>query len=686
MTTATSRAGSGGSGVTRVLRGQPRWVVLVLGLILAAAALLYTWNIGYSGLSTYYAAAAKSMAASPRAFFFGSVDPTSSITLDKLAGFLVPQVLAVKLFGFHAWALALPQAVEGVISVYFAYVIGARWRGRKFGLVVAALLAFTPMLAAMFGRPMEDGMLTMCQILAFAALQRAILSRSLWWLIGSGAWVAVGFQAKMLQSWLFLPALVVAYLASAHASVGRRILHSAIACVVCVLLSVSWMTAIQLVPASSRPFIDGTTNNNTYSMVFGYNGVDRLIPGLIPGAVPQLNSVAGGGQSGGNSTATSSAGSSRAKLLLPQFTTQIGWLYPLAFAGLVLAFVRPLRRWRGLVPGDERGPPMTGGTPMTRRPPMTQEERASTATGFGLAAWLVVAAVVLSLAFVPHATYFAVIALPLALFAADATVWGIQTYRTAEDWRRIVLPALIVVQAAWGTSIILEASAKLHWLAIVTLAAAALSIALLVLSRKARGARSGQWRVAVIAAGLAIVVSPVAWSLCVLGPGGGGSASDAFAGPRLARPTAATVAATRQNPHLPLVRPPFSAPKVSGLSPEDALLLNYVDARNPGGALTFATDSMPIAVSIILQTDHDPVPMGGFSRQAPTPALAALTAMVVSGRLRFVLLQASTSATLTPPNATLTAVRSWVTGHCHPVLSGRFRDNSLSRQVLYDCR
>ncbi|MEJ1230520.1 MAG: glycosyltransferase family 39 protein [Galbitalea sp.] len=281
-----------------------------LALIVVLAAALYTWNIGYSGLSTYYAAAARSMSTSWRALFFGSLDPASTTTLDKLSGFLIPQVASVKLFGFSAWALSLPQAVEGVVTIVASYAIGTRWRGPRVGIAIAAIMAFTPMLAAMFGRPMEDGLLTMSMVLAFAAWQRAILSRRLVWLIVCGGWIAVGFQAKMLQSWLILPGLAIAYLVGVDLPRAARVRQLAVAGAVTLVLSLSWMTAIQLVPSQDRPYIDGTTSNNTYSMVFGYNGVDRILPGLVPGAVAQLNSSHGAGQSPVNHTRTTSAGES----------------------------------------------------------------------------------------------------------------------------------------------------------------------------------------------------------------------------------------------------------------------------------------------------------------------------------------------------------------------------------------
>ena len=54
---------------------------------------------------------------------------------------------------------------------------------------------------------------------------------------------------------------------------------------VAVAASLAWITAIQLTPAADRPYIDGSTDNNVFAMVFGYNGIGRFIPSAVPGAV-----------------------------------------------------------------------------------------------------------------------------------------------------------------------------------------------------------------------------------------------------------------------------------------------------------------------------------------------------------------------------------------------------------------
>jgi 4-amino-4-deoxy-L-arabinose transferase-like glycosyltransferase len=653
-----------------VFRRQPRWVLSALGAILVLALVLYSWNIGYSGLSTYYAASVRSMLENPRAVFFGALDPGATVTLDKLAGFLVPQALSASIFGFHAWALSLPQVVEGLVTILASYVIGTRWRGPALGLAIAAVMAVTPMLAAMFGRPMEDGMLTMCMVLSFAAWQRALIQRSVVWLSVSGLWIAVGFQAKMLQAWLILPALLIAYLICAAVPVRRRIWHLAVAGAVTLVLSLSWMTAIQLVPAGQRPFIDGTTSNNTYSMVFGYNGVDRLIPGLIPGAVPQLNSSPGSGQSPTSTTATSVASTSPLKLFLPQFTTQMGWFYPAAAAGAVFEALVFRRRfvWRRSIP-IRAGP--------TRL-------RNESAVALALILWSLITGLVMSFAFVPHATYLAVLTLPLTALAVVGAVRAAEVYRAGgRAW--VVLPALVVAQTLWAASIALMAAVQLRGLAPAILVVGLASSGVLVWLHLHRPTRSSVAKGALAGALAAALIGPVVWSLCVLGPGGGGSASDAFAGPRIAAPVAHPVnTAITAGAGLHL-RPPFSVPRVSGLDAAQRRLLGYVNARNRRGSIPFATDTMAIAVSVILATHEAPIPMGGFSQHAPSPTLAQLQHYIGSGRLRFVLLSQYPATRPAPSNAAVESDRAWVHTHCAAVLAGRFRDGKTARQVLYDC-
>jgi 4-amino-4-deoxy-L-arabinose transferase-like glycosyltransferase len=155
------------------------------------------------------------MSVSWKATFYGAFDPNATITIDKLAGSFLPQALSARIFGFHPWSLALPQVIEGVVSVLVMYRVVRRRAGPAAGLLAAGIFAATPIAASMFGHSMEDGALTMCVVLAADSWQRAVMEGRLRSLCWAGVWVGLGFQAKMLQAWIILPALGLGYLLAA---------------------------------------------------------------------------------------------------------------------------------------------------------------------------------------------------------------------------------------------------------------------------------------------------------------------------------------------------------------------------------------------------------------------------------------------------------------------------------------
>jgi 4-amino-4-deoxy-L-arabinose transferase-like glycosyltransferase len=137
------------------------------------------------------------MIESPKAFLYGTVDPAASITIDKIPGFLWPQALSALVFGFHPWALTLPQVIEGVVSVLMLYRVVRRWAGPAAGLLASAIFTLTPITAVMFGHSlMEDPALTMCLILAADAWQEAAGTARLRPLVLAGVWVGLGFRPR----------------------------------------------------------------------------------------------------------------------------------------------------------------------------------------------------------------------------------------------------------------------------------------------------------------------------------------------------------------------------------------------------------------------------------------------------------------------------------------------------------
>jgi 4-amino-4-deoxy-L-arabinose transferase-like glycosyltransferase len=281
---------------------------LTLLVIAGLAGLSYAWALGRDSLEVYYAAAVRSMSMSWHDFIFGTFDPAGTITLDKLPGAFWVQALAVRVFGFHTWAIVAPQAIEGVLTVLVLYRAVARLAGPVAGLVAAGVLAVSPAVVALDRGNISDSLMILLLVLAADAVSAAIVIRRdqddpepagtpapdrlgpAWlrafghWLgrttqgrlVVAAIWVGLAFQAKMVEAWLVLPAFGLAYLLSGPGRARRRWRELAVAGVVTGVVSLSWMAAVSLVPAANRPYVDGSHDDSVFVQVFSYNGFSRL--------------------------------------------------------------------------------------------------------------------------------------------------------------------------------------------------------------------------------------------------------------------------------------------------------------------------------------------------------------------------------------------------------------------------
>ena len=221
--------------------------------------------------------AARSMAMSWHNFFFGAADPWATISVDKIPGALWIQALSLRLFGFHVWALVLPQVVEGVLTVLVLYRAVRRVAGAGAGLAAAIVLAGSPVVILLNRGNISDSLLLLLLVLAADATIRACQTGRLRSLLWAGVLVGFAFQAKMLQAWLVVPALFLAYLVAAPvASFLRRVGHLAASSLAVLIVSLSWMSTVSLFPESGRPYVDGSCNDSLFSQVFLYNASSRI--------------------------------------------------------------------------------------------------------------------------------------------------------------------------------------------------------------------------------------------------------------------------------------------------------------------------------------------------------------------------------------------------------------------------
>jgi 4-amino-4-deoxy-L-arabinose transferase-like glycosyltransferase len=254
---------------------QPGWArPALLGLALVAG-FLYAWK-GTGNLEIYYAAAVRSMSMSWHDFVFASFDPAGTISVDKLPGAFWVQALSVRVFGLHAWAIVAPQVVAGMASVLVLYRVVRRLSGPLAGIVAATVLVMSPATVLLNRGNVPDTLMVLLLLLAADATVSAIISGRLRSLIVAGILVGLAFQAKMIEAWLVLPALAVAYVIGARAGLGRRLARLAVAGAVVAAVSLSWMVLVSVWPASDRPYVDGSSTNSIFSQVFVYNGFGRL--------------------------------------------------------------------------------------------------------------------------------------------------------------------------------------------------------------------------------------------------------------------------------------------------------------------------------------------------------------------------------------------------------------------------
>lgn len=316
---------------------QPSWARPLLWLLLVATAVFYLVGITGSGYANdFYAAAVKSSTQSWKAWLFASLDSSNAITVDKPPVSIWIMGLSGRIFGFSSASMLIPQALMGVGTVALLYASVKRWFSPGAGLVAGALLALTPVAALMFRFNNPDALLVLLMTAAAYCVLRAIeqparadstKSRALTWLLLAGTAIGFAFLTKMLQGLLVLPGFALAYLWASPSRWWTRIWHL-LAALGAVIVSAGWFVVLVAAwPASSRPYIGGSTDNSLWELAIGYNGLGRIFGSSGNGGGPTGGGGGGGAMFGGATGLGRMFGSS--------FGAQISWLIPAALIALV---------------------------------------------------------------------------------------------------------------------------------------------------------------------------------------------------------------------------------------------------------------------------------------------------------------------------------------------------------------
>src|SRR5258707_4679535 len=272
------------------------WRRVSLAVILIVSAFMNFWQLGQSGYAnSYYAAGIRSMIDSWHNFFFVSFDPGGFVSIDKPPlGFWI-QAASAKIFGFSSLSILAPQALAGVLSVLLLYILIKRHFGVSAALLAALALAISPISVVTNRNNTIDSTLVLVVLVGAWAVMKAAETGKLRWLLACAVCIGLGFNIKMMEAYLVVPAFGLVYLLAAPKRLWVRVAHLALAVVVMLVISLSWVTVVDLTPASQRPYVGSTQDNSELSLAIGYNGVQRL-----------LGSFGGGG--GGNASQQSQAG------------------------------------------------------------------------------------------------------------------------------------------------------------------------------------------------------------------------------------------------------------------------------------------------------------------------------------------------------------------------------------------
>jgi 4-amino-4-deoxy-L-arabinose transferase-like glycosyltransferase len=255
-------------------------VTVSTALVLAIMALslgLHLYNIESIGdANAYYTAAVKSMLQSWSNFFFVAAEPGGSVTVDKPPLGLWIEAVFAYFLGVSGFSVSLPNILAGVFGVPLLYAMVKKYMGELAGLVAAFVMAITPVFVATNRNNTMDGLLVFFLLMAAWAFIRATERKSLPWLLAGAFIVGLGFNIKMLQAFLPLPAFYALYFFGSHEGWLRKIFNLGVATALLIGVSLSWAVVVDLVPADSRPYIGSSDDNSVMGLIFGHNGVSRL--------------------------------------------------------------------------------------------------------------------------------------------------------------------------------------------------------------------------------------------------------------------------------------------------------------------------------------------------------------------------------------------------------------------------
>jgi 4-amino-4-deoxy-L-arabinose transferase-like glycosyltransferase len=642
-------------GLARSRTGAAAWILPATAGVLVLATIVYVVNLTVSGYANiYYSGAAWAASQSWSAWFFGSIDPANFITVDKPPLATMAMGLSVRLFGLSSASMLLPQALMGVGTVALLMATVRRTFGAPASIIAGVIMALTPAAVLIFRYNNPDALLTLLLVGSAYALIRALEHNRLRWVALAGVLVGLGFETKLLQAFLVLPVFAIVYAIAAPGSIRRRITGLAIAAVSVTVASAWWVVGMEIIPAASRAYIGGSTNNSALDLVLGYDGLGRIFGGG--------GNNAGGGQGGGGFSGTPGI----LRLFNSELGGQIAWFLPLSVVGLAA----------GLIPRF--------------RAPRTDLARAAFLMWGG---WLLVHAIVFSFMSGVIHSYYVVAMAPAVGALVGGGVVAMWRARDRHPWVGVVLGLALVGTAGVALMLLARTPSFVPGLGPVVLAVTAIALPIMALHPtvtrgRAQAAAAALALTMLLAAPAAYAVDTMQTAYSGGDPSAGPQATGAdggrggFAGGPQAN-TGGPQANTGGTMGLPAAGGAGGNAMMGnrGGGPGgglDTATLDYLVANQGTATWIVALSDATSASQAELATGRAVMAMGGFTGSDNALTLEQFRALVSSGALRFVSVGGGGAGGPSGQGSS-SGISSWVSSACTAVSVGG------STTSVYDC-
>lgn len=638
---------------------KKREIDAVLILILLASAFLNMYNIWNDDtVNPYYTAAVTSMLQSFHNFFYASFDAAGFITVDKPPVTYQIQTISALIFGMHGWSVILPQALAGVGSVLFMYLLIKPTFGKTAARIASFVMACTPIAVAVARTNNVDALLVFFLLFATWLLFKAIRKGRLIWLLAAFFVVGAGFNTKMLQAYMILPAFLLFYMIAANTTIKKKIISLVSALAVLAAVSLSWPLIVDNIPASKRPYVGSSQTNSVLELAFGYNGIQRLTGQSSGGGQggPDGNASKEMSSSGGSSQMQKPPGQSSSSSSASGDKSQNGSMTAPPSNGKM-----PSNGLGGPSSDGDGGGPGGGGKSGTGTGSKMQSGSGMFGTGtpgplrlfqtelsdqiswllpfaiFGMAglliagarerrrlsaeqketifwaAWLVPIAGFFSVAEFFHHYYLIMLAPPIAALVGAGWVALVHLYRKQAGWKTWLLPAAILVTTGFELFILRNYNDQIGagWSIGAGVLGAVAAIALFVFKQRQKPL---SYYVS-LAALLVLMVMPIYWASTPLLYGG--------------------------NSSLPETGPQLASTSGKGMGMDNASvntkLINYLERHNAGADYLFATTDSNTAAPYIIKTKKAVMAIGGFSGSDPAITLTQFKKLVKQGKVKYFL-------------------------------------------------